>query len=226
MKNVQRARYALILLLINHIGFALANVPAIQTREIERYPFMANAEREKAIREGYKRVMVGMTPEQVKAILGEPDEIRPLHEPVMKNGKQIGYTHWFVIRRMVKNGSQNDRNESLARVSYDFQNRVTAVNSWGIETEECGALGERACIASASCELEQVASNKYICRSAKNRCEVGFLQLGENQLVTCELKPGCKYVPANCYCQPDFRCRCGGGRPSQCVEAKTETPNE
>jgi len=114
-------------------GVALASAAGIQLREIEKYPFKASPQREKTIRAGYTRIVAGMTPDQVKNILGEPDEVRPLYEPIVKNAKQIGYSHWFVIRRMVKDGSQNDRQESLVRVSYNFQNLVTAVDSWGLD---------------------------------------------------------------------------------------------
>ncbi len=107
----------------------------IDTREIEEYPFNASSNRAASIKEGYNRISIGMTPKQVNEILGKPDEIRYLYEPRIKTGKRIGYTHWFVIRRLVKNGSVNDRDESLVRVSYNFEDQVIAIDSWGIVEE-------------------------------------------------------------------------------------------
>ncbi len=66
------------------------------------------------------------------AVLGEPDEIRTLHEPKVKNGKIVGYTHWYIIRRLVKNGSAAQKQESLVRVSFDLDDRVSKVDAWGL----------------------------------------------------------------------------------------------
>lgn len=131
MKNLQ-----ITLLIV--LGFLVSSMPVwgdtrtINTREIEKYPFHANPDREAKIKNGYGHIIIGITPEQVKEILGEPDEVRYLYEPRIKMGKKIGYTHWFVIRRLVKSGSVNDRDESLVRVSFNFEDKVTAIHSWGV----------------------------------------------------------------------------------------------
>lgn len=104
----------------------------IGTKEITTYPFLASEKRAATIRNNYKRVLVGMSPANVKAILGDPDEIRPLYEPVIKNGKVIGYTYWYVIRRLVANGSVNDKKEVLVRISLDLDDRVSRVDAWGL----------------------------------------------------------------------------------------------
>ena len=113
----------------------LGDARTIETREIDNYPFQASSNREAIIKLGYRRITIGMTQVQVKAILGEADEIRYLYEPRIKTGKRIGYTHWFVIRRIIKNGSVNERDESLVRVSFNFKYYVTAIDSWGIIEE-------------------------------------------------------------------------------------------
>jgi hypothetical protein len=98
---------------------------------ISTYPFFASDERAKAIRDNYQRVAVGMALEEVAAIIGAPDEIRTLYEPKMKRAKVIGYTHWYLIRRLVKSGSVNDQQEALVRVSYGLDDRVMRVDAWG-----------------------------------------------------------------------------------------------
>lgn len=102
-------------------------------KEITTYPFLASEERAASIRSNYKRVAVDMSPADVKAILGDPDEIRPLYEPIIKNGKVIGYTYWYVIRRLVANGSVNDKKEALVRVSFNLSDRASRIDAWGLD---------------------------------------------------------------------------------------------
>jgi hypothetical protein len=100
-------------------------------KEISSYPFHATPEREARIRGKYRRVANGMSPVEVTAILGEPDEIRPLYSPRIKNGKVIGTTYWFVIRRLVRNGSADEKQESLVRVSFGLDDKVQGIDAWG-----------------------------------------------------------------------------------------------
>jgi SmpA / OmlA family len=100
-------------------------------KEISTYPFYCSADRVAAIQARYKQVSTGMTAAQVKSILGEPDEVKPAFEARIWNGKQIGYFYVFVVRRLVKNGSANDRQESLVRVAFDLNGEVTRVHQWG-----------------------------------------------------------------------------------------------
>ena len=86
------------------------------------------------------------------------------------------------------------------------------------KTTSCESLSELACIKSPTCTLVQVETNRYLCRVATGKCELGFIQWGEKQQERCESKPGCAYVPGNCYCRPDVACPCGGGKPPQCIE--------
>jgi hypothetical protein len=104
----------------------------IATREIVTYPFVATPRRAATIREGFPRVRTGMSPAEVMALLGEPDEIRPLYAPQMKNGKVIGYTHWYVIRRLTKHGSVDEKGEALVRVSFGLDDRVSGIDDWGL----------------------------------------------------------------------------------------------
>jgi outer membrane protein assembly factor BamE (lipoprotein component of BamABCDE complex) len=117
--------------------FALAALSAIAAessfspKEITAYPFAASPERAAAIQEKYNRVRVSMFPADVKAILGEPDEVRPLYETTTRNAKQIGYTYWYIVRRVTPSGSVNEKQEILVRISFDLNGRVTHVDHWG-----------------------------------------------------------------------------------------------
>jgi hypothetical protein len=105
---------------------------SFETREITTYPFQASQQRAATIRNGYRRITTGMSARDVKAILGDPDEVRALYEPVIRDGKLIGYTYWYVIRRLVRDGSVNEKKESLVRVSFELDDRVSRVDEWGI----------------------------------------------------------------------------------------------
>jgi len=113
------------------VPFAQAQTMPITPREISSYPFVATPERAAAIRSAYRRVRGGMPPSEVIAILGEPDEIRPLLRGI-KAAKPIGFSYWYVLRRMRADGSQNEKNESLVRVLFDRDSGVTAVDAWGL----------------------------------------------------------------------------------------------
>src|SRR5262245_8335532 len=71
-------------------------------KQITTYPFIAAPERAATITNNFSRITPGMTPKEVTAILGEPDEVRSLHDPRIKTEKNnpvIGHTYWYVLRR-------------------------------------------------------------------------------------------------------------------------------
>lgn len=111
---------------------ATADTGQIQMKEIATYPYIATPARAAAIRAGLPAVTVGMAPADVVAILGEPDEIRPLYAPSAKNGRIVGYTHWYVIQRLAGHGSANEKRESLVRVSFALDDRVSGIDAWGL----------------------------------------------------------------------------------------------
>jgi len=96
-----------------------------------RYPYHASAEREATIRTGFSKVQVGMSMDQVHAILGSPDEVTPLYEPMIPDGKQTGFSHWYLVQRMAESGSVVERNEKLVVVRTDLDIRVVEVQHWG-----------------------------------------------------------------------------------------------
>jgi hypothetical protein len=102
------------------------------TKEITTYPFFASPERANAIRTTFRRIVAGMSPSEVVSVLGEPDEVRTTYEPKIKNPKLVGYTYWYVIRRLRRDGSFNEKQESLVRVFFGLDDRVAKVDAWGL----------------------------------------------------------------------------------------------
>ncbi|MDH5258343.1 MAG: hypothetical protein OEX07_10045 [Gammaproteobacteria bacterium] len=95
-----------------------------------KYPYFASPERAKSIQEGYKIIKIGMELNEVKEILGEPDEIQDLYEPKIKKPKKIGFTYWYIIQRTKRTGSQNKKNETLVRISFGLSGQVVKVDRW------------------------------------------------------------------------------------------------
>ncbi len=102
-------------------------------RDITTYPFFSTAERAAMIRAGYVKITPGMSSADVRAMLGTPDEVRPLYAPMAKNPQVIAQTYWYVLRRLVAHGSQSEQQESAVRVSLDLAGVVTAIDALGIE---------------------------------------------------------------------------------------------
>lgn len=100
--------------------------------EISTYPFIATPERAETIRRGLTNIYVGMSRPEAVAVLGEPDEVYPLYVPRHKHGKVIGYTQWYIAQRLVKNGSANQKQESLLRLTFSLSNKVSKIDSWGL----------------------------------------------------------------------------------------------
>lgn len=129
--STPRFAHGLLALLLSVAG--MASGMSGDERVIATYPHIAGPERSAAIRAGYVRIKPGMSSAEVRGILGEPDEIRPLYAPMAKHPQAIGQTSWYVLQRLVEHGSQSERQESAVRVSFDLQGIVTAVDAWGLE---------------------------------------------------------------------------------------------
>jgi hypothetical protein len=104
----------------------------IATKEIAAYPFFASPERALAIRTNFGRIIAGMSPTDVVSVLGEPDEVRMAYEPKIKRPKVVGYTYWYVIRRLRRHGSFNEQQEALVRVTFGLDDHVVKVDDWGL----------------------------------------------------------------------------------------------
>ena len=97
----------------------------------------------------------------------------------------------------------------------------------------CDAMTAPQCLLAAWCVLQAVPRGDpgYVCREAKEPCEGGVAQFPPLEFKAhCEGRPGCRYVPAQCFCptaQTRVRsisrvaigCTCGGGSPHRCVAA-------
>ena len=44
----------------------------------------------------------------------------------------VGFSYWYVLRRITPIGSQNDKRESLVRVLFDLKSRATKIDTWGL----------------------------------------------------------------------------------------------
>ena len=126
--------YFMIVIIALSINFAFAQSDTVE-KSIKTYPYYASKPRAAQIKGKYKKIEKGMTTKQVTQLLGQPDEIRPLYEPKIKNPRQIGYTHWYLIQRKTDKGSQNDKDEKLVRVSYGLDWIVMSVDHWGFDDE-------------------------------------------------------------------------------------------
>jgi|HubBroStandDraft_4_1064222.scaffolds.fasta_scaffold184105_2 hypothetical protein len=104
----------------------------IATKEIATYPFFTSPERALAIRSSFGRIVAGMSPSQVASVLGEPDEVRTAYEPKIKRAKVVGYTYWYVIRRLRRDGSVVEKQEALVRVFFGLDDHVVKVDAWGL----------------------------------------------------------------------------------------------
>jgi outer membrane protein assembly factor BamE (lipoprotein component of BamABCDE complex) len=116
----------IIILVIFAIGFA-EYVPC----QTIKYPYTATAERKAAIKHGFKKIKKGMTYQQVRKLMGEPDETKPLYQPRKHNPKQIGTTYWYIIQRIKESGSVNQKDEILVRVSFNLSGKVIQIDQWG-----------------------------------------------------------------------------------------------
>lgn len=130
-------KYFSALLMLVALSINSASAQSVTSeRVISTYPYYASKERAAQIKDNYAKTQIGMVPKQVKELLGEPDEIHPLFEPKINNPKQIGTTHWFIIQRKTDNGSPNDQDEKLVRISYDLNWKVTRIDKWGFDEQQ------------------------------------------------------------------------------------------
>jgi hypothetical protein len=63
--------------------------------------------------------------------LGDPDDSTALYQPVIKNPKQIGYSHWYLIQRLAGVGSAAEMAEQLVVVRFDLEMKVSRIDHWG-----------------------------------------------------------------------------------------------
>jgi len=84
----------------------------------------------------------------------------------------------------------------------------------------CYLLSINDCMAATECTLHWNGDRKvYQCQKDANACEAKFAQ-ASGTAQTCNAKPGCKYVPAKCFCPPDTKCDCAAGPAAMCEPTK------
>ena len=93
--------------------------------------YVASEERRAAILHNFERVTNGMTPVEVETVLGEPDVVRDLYEPKIKNPEKIGHTYWYYL--VQQRPDKSHPGDKLVRVSLDLAERVTHIDHWGFE---------------------------------------------------------------------------------------------
>ncbi len=76
----------------------------------------------------YEKIEAGMTQQEVRDILGQPDQSHSLFEPKMHNPRRIG-SSWFYMKEP-KPESQRGDTEIVVR--FDTSGKVTRVDSWGL----------------------------------------------------------------------------------------------
>lgn len=114
-------------------GIVHAQDDPFAPRQIATYPFHASAERAALIRARHKDLRPGMALAEVRAVLGEPDEVRPAYDPNVRRARLIGHTYWYVVRRLVEHGSEAEMREALVRVRFNLEGKVESVVAWGLD---------------------------------------------------------------------------------------------
>ena len=96
-----------------------------------KYPYYASQERKQIILDGYQKIKTGMDTNEVKRLLGQPDEVLDLYDPRnIKAGRKVGFTYWYLMQRARASCSQIEKDEKLVRVSFDLNSKVTHVDRW------------------------------------------------------------------------------------------------
>jgi hypothetical protein len=115
-----RLRTLLIVLAVGlFAGCSGTNRPAASTgTQISTSPA-----RESEILQTAGEIKPGMTAAEVEQLMGKPDGVRPLYEPVMKNPKQVGTTHWYIL----EGNTEELATSKAVRVALDLEDRVTSV---------------------------------------------------------------------------------------------------
>ena len=75
----------------------------------------------------YEKIEPGMTQQEVRQILGQPDHIHPLFQPRKRNPRRIG-SSWFYM----KDPKPDSPGDTTVVVRLDTSGKVTRVDSWGI----------------------------------------------------------------------------------------------
>ena len=93
------------------------------------YPYIASPTRVKQIKQGYVRIRRGNSADEVKTILGLPDEVRPIFDRKnAKSAKNVGTSYWYFLEKKTKDDNLDAK---LVWVSLDLKGVVFRVDHWG-----------------------------------------------------------------------------------------------
>ena len=93
--------------------------------------YVASQERKEQIVSNWQKIKTGMTSNQVKQVLGKPDEITPIYRYIWaKNQKSVGNNYWYILERRDFQGSGWNK-ESLVRIGFDNTDKATGIDRWG-----------------------------------------------------------------------------------------------
>lgn len=117
------------------ISFLTACETGVYPESTIKYPYHASPEKEKNIIENAKKVLNGMSSENVKKVLGEPDEINQTYSTPeeMRSKSPSGFSYIYLIQRMKELGTISQRNERLLRVYFDKDGRVSRTERIGFK---------------------------------------------------------------------------------------------
>jgi hypothetical protein len=98
------------------------------------YPYYAPQERRDTIENGCEELRHGMYPNEVKGLLGDPDEINDTYRPedkLAKNPKPVGYSYVYLIQRLQEKGSAEEKDEILLRLHFDSEDKLVRIDRIG-----------------------------------------------------------------------------------------------
>jgi len=119
----------------------------------------------------------------------------------------------------------NSKAPTDAKIDAETKAKNQVNPSSEIETQtanvNCSDMAQSACLASKQCILSQNAKRAYVCRPAKDSCEMNFIQTGNTSKQQCANNKTaaagkCYFKQASCFCPQGMQCICGGGNPSMC----------
>ena len=93
------------------------------------YPYFASVHRKKEILDGVKRLHVGMHVNQVRKIMGVPDEINDTFR-FIKNGKEIGFSYQYLLQKKEEYGSVIERDEKLIKLMFGNDSKLQKIYDW------------------------------------------------------------------------------------------------
>lgn len=115
-------------LVIGAAAMSFANEIEASRSEFDKiiYPYEANKQRAERIKGNSARIKLGMDPEEVVKLLGQPDLISPVYNRI-KNGTITGSFYFYLLRQDKKTGSVKEMDQQSITVCFDLDGKVERV---------------------------------------------------------------------------------------------------